>query len=72
MPRAALWGLLHVLRRMQAGRHYTMYIDASYVINGMQDQSNLYAQGTNGDLWTMAYMELNRLGSPGASCVKVN
>ena len=71
VPRAELWGLLHVLRRMQPNRHYTMYIDASYVINGMNSRSNHYSQGTNGDLWTLTYTELDRLGSPGVKCVKV-
>jgi hypothetical protein len=56
---------------MQPNRHYTMYIDASYVINGMNSRSNHYSQGTNGDLWTLTYTELDRLGSPGVKCVKV-
>ena len=74
VPRAELWGLLHVLRRMQTGRSYTVYIDAAYVIRGLGDRSSLYAAGTNGDLWVLVFAELSRLeavANGGLNFVKV-
>jgi hypothetical protein len=34
---------------------YTVYIDASYVLNGIRSKTRRYSQGTNGDIWTKLY-----------------
>ncbi len=51
VPRAELWALRHVLNLMEGLRQYTVYIDAQYVLNGLQSRSRHYSQGSNGDLW---------------------
>ena len=34
---------------------YKVYIDASYVINGLAAKSRWYSQGSNGDVWTLIF-----------------
>ena len=69
VPRAEMWALMHVLRRMQTGSTYSVYIDASYVINGLRSRSAHYCNGSNGDLWTMIFAELARLEATAESCI---
>ena len=40
---------------MKPQQAYTVYVDAQYVVNGLNAESNYYAAGTNGDLWTQIY-----------------
>ena len=63
VPRSELWALLSILRRMQDGEHYTVYIDASYVINGVKARTPHYSRGCNGDIWTKIFKETDRLES---------
>jgi hypothetical protein len=58
------------MQRMQAGGHYTVYIDASYVTNGIEARTVNYTRGSNGDIWTRIFVELDRIGSLNAVKVK--
>jgi len=40
-----------------------VYIDASYVINGLNARTVNYTRGSNGDIWTRIFVELDRIGS---------
>ena len=62
VPRAELWALLTLMRRMREGQRYTVYVDAAYVINGLKARTNHYARGLNGDIWTLIFREAEKLG----------
>ena len=55
VPRAELYALLQTIVRMKDDIEYTVYVDASYVLNGLTSRTKHYSQGTNGDLWTRLY-----------------
>ena len=48
---------------MKDGEHYTVYVDASYVVNGINARTLQYSKGCNGDIWTRIFREAERLGS---------
>ena len=60
VPRAELCALYHLLIQMKDDIAYTVYIDASYVLNGLTSTTRHYSQGTNGDLWTKMYQVTNK------------
>ena len=62
VPRSELWALLLVLQRMRTGGQYTVFIDASYVTNGLAAKTVNYSRGSNGDIWTLIFTELDRIG----------
>ena len=70
VPRSELWALLLVMQRMKTGGRYKVFIDASYVINGLQARTVNYTRGSNGDIWTRIFAELDRVGSLDAVKVK--
>ena len=61
VPRSELWALLQLIRRMKTGRAYKVYIDAAYVLNGIHSRSNNYSKGSNGDIWSSCFEELDRI-----------
>ena len=63
VPRSELWALLSILNRMKDGEHYTVYVDASYVVNGIKARTLQYARGCNGDIWTRNFREAEILGA---------
>jgi hypothetical protein len=62
VPRAELWALINLLRHILPGRHYRVFIDAQYVLNGIFDTTQHYIQGVNGDLWVQVHRLLSALG----------
>ena len=55
---------------MCAQGSYKVYIDASYVINGLQAKTKNYSKGNNGDIWTRIFADLDRIGDVEAIKVK--
>ena len=45
VPRAELWALYQLMLRMRNDIEYTVYIDASYVLNGLHGRTKHYSQG---------------------------
>ena len=70
VPRSELWALLTLMRRMRTQGSYKVYIDASYVINGLQAKTKNYSKGNTGDIWTRIFAELDRIGDVEAIKVK--
>ena len=62
VPRSELTALIRTLRCVKTTRAWTIYIDAQYVINGLNaDDRSFYLQGRNGDLWQEVFDELRKL-----------
>ena len=55
VPRAELYAFLQTIRRLSETQACTVYVDASYVVNGIHHFSNKLAEGLNGDLWAQVY-----------------
>ena len=50
VPRSELWAMCQLLLRMDAGKQYTIDIDAQFVLNGLSANTQHYREGANGDL----------------------
>lgn len=54
---------MNILRRMEVGRPYTVYIHVVYVIRGLGSRSSLHVVGTNGDRSILVFAELSGVKS---------
>ena len=51
-----------IMKKMDAGRKYRIYIDAAYVMNGLRANTAHYINGSNGDISRRIFIELDRIG----------
>ena len=72
VPRAELTALLKVLRCISVARTWLIYIDAKYVIDGIEAPTRAYRlKGRNGNLWTQIYKTVDELEDKGIGDIKL-